>query len=204
MTHLAERRHGARRQWLLGVGFALLGGITWWQLRSLPEDRGTHAPRLRQPDYSVQGLAALETDANGQPSRRLSAVRLRHYADEDLSELDEPRLVLYRPDGPPWFAQARLGQIHAGGDQVRLIGAVRLDREADAANRPVHLYTEALDIWRQVGLAETTLPVQIDSEGDVITANGMKLWYLENGSRITLYGRARLRISPASERRPIL
>ena len=202
MTHFAERQHGARRQWLLGIGFVLLGLGAWWQLRSLPEDDGVRAPRERRPDYIVQGLSALETDAGGQPSRRLNAERLRHYADEDLSELDEPRLVLYRPDGPPWFAQARLGQIQAGGDQVRLTGAVRFDREADATNRPIHLQTEAMDIWRQTGLAETDLPVRIDSDGDSITANGMKLWYLEDSSRTSFHGRARIRLSPEPERQP--
>jgi lipopolysaccharide export system protein LptC len=202
MTYFAERQHGTRRQWLLGIGFVLLGLGAWWQFRSLPEEDAVRTPRLRQPDYTVKGLSALETDASGRPSRHLRAERLRHYADEDLSELDEPRLVLYRPDGPPWFAQARLGSVQAGGDQVRLTGAVRFDREADAGNRPVHLQTEAMDIWHQTGLAETDLPVRIDSDGDSVTANGMKLWYLEDSSRTSFHGRARIRLSPEPERQP--
>jgi lipopolysaccharide export system protein LptC len=202
MTHFAERQHGARRQWLLGIGFASLGLSAWWLLQSLPDDGEVRAPRERRPDYIVQGLSALETDDSGQPSRRLRAERLRHYAGEDLSELDEPHLVLYRPDGPPWLAQSQLGTVQAGGDQVRLSGAVRLDREAgaDAGNRSVHLETERLDIWRQTGLAETDLPVRIDSDGDSVTANGMKLWYLEDTSRTSFHGRARIRLSP--ERQP--
>ncbi|MTW20235.1 LPS export ABC transporter periplasmic protein LptC [Allochromatium palmeri] len=202
MTRFAERQDGARRQWLLGIGFALVGLGAWWQLHRLPDDEAVQAPRERRPDYIVQGLSALETDATGEPSRRLKAERLRHYADEDLSELDEPRLVLYRPDGPPWFAQARLGTVQAEGDQVQLSGAVRLDREADASNRPMHLETERLDIWRQTGLAETDLPVRIDSDGDWVTANGMRLWYLQDAARTSFYGRARIRISPEHERTP--
>jgi lipopolysaccharide export system protein LptC len=202
MTHFAERQHGTRRQWLLGIGFALVGLGAWLQIRSLPEEDAVRVPRPRQPDYTVQGLSALETDATGQPSRRLRAERLRHYADEDLSELDEPRLVLYRADGPPWLAEARLGIVRAEGDQVRLSGTVRLDREATANNRPIHLETESLDIWRQTGLAETELPVRIDSDGDSVTANGMRLWYLEDASRTSFHGRARIRLSPEPERTP--
>jgi len=202
MTRFAERRHGARRQWLLGVGFALLGLVAWWRTLSLPDGDEVRPPRERHPDYTIQGLSALETDASGHPSRRLHAERLRHYADEDLSELDEPRLVLYPADGPPWFVQARLGLARAGGDQVSLSGAVRFDREADATNRAVHLQTEAMDLWRRTGLAETDQPVRIDSDGDSVTANGMKLWYLEDASRTSFHGRARIRFSPKPERRP--
>jgi len=154
MIQFAERRSGARRPWLLGAGFALLGLAAWWQWRSLHEDDAVRPPRERRPDAIVQQLSALETDATGRPSRRLSAKQLRHYADEDLSELDEPHLVLYRPDGPPWFARARRGQVRAGGDQVHLIGDVHLDREGDATGRALHLRTEAMVIWRQTGLAE--------------------------------------------------
>ena len=202
MTWFAEHQSGVRRQWLLGIGFMLLGLVAWWQLRSLPDEDGVQAPRERHPDYVVQGLSALETDADGRPSRRLSAERLRHYADEDRSELDQPRLVLYRPDGPPWLAQARLVIVQDGGDQVRLTGTVRLDRDADADTRALHLQTEAMNIWRQTGLAETDLPVRIDSDGDSITANGMKLWYLEDNPRTSFHGRARIRLSPEPERQP--
>ena len=202
MMPFTEHRHGARRQWLLGIGFVLLGLGAWWQIRPLPDDDEARAPRARRPDYIVLGLSALETDATGQPSRRLQAERLRHYADEDLSELDEPRLVLYRADGPPWFAQAQLGRVQAGGDQVRLTGAVRFDREADATSRAVHLQTEAMDLWRQKGLAETDQPVRIDSDGDSVTANGMQLWYLDDSSRTSFHGRARIRLSPEPERQP--
>ncbi|QIK36945.1 LPS export ABC transporter periplasmic protein LptC [Caldichromatium japonicum] len=191
--------HGlARRYWLLGLGLGLLGLITWWQVQRLPKDIAMPTPHARHPDYRVVGFTALETDAQGQPSRRLTAAGLRHFADEDLSELDQPRLILYRADGPPWLAESRSGLVRAGGDAVQLLDEVRLERARGPHNRAVHLKTERLDIWRQQGLAETDLPVQIESDGETLTANGMRLWYLEDAMRGQFKGRARIRLNPAT------
>ncbi|MBK1716070.1 LPS export ABC transporter periplasmic protein LptC [Thiocystis violacea] len=185
----------SRRQWLLGVGLAVTGLAAWWQIQTRPEDEGARPARERLPDYTVRNFAAVETDATGQPSRRLVAEELRHYAKEDISELEHPRMELYQTDGPPWLARSRQGTVLAGGDQVRLFGEVRLDREADRKTRATHLETERVDIWRQRGLAETDLPVRILSDGDSLSANGMKLWYQEP-TRTSFHGRARIRLAP--------
>ena len=188
---------GGGRPWRLGVGLMLLGIGAWWLWRALPPD-AERTPRPRQPDSIVWGLSALETDASGQPSRHLHTPQLRHYLTENRSELDTPRLELYRAEGAPWHAQAQLGSVADDGKQIRLSGAVQFDRAATAANRAVHLETERLDLWPETGLAETDLPVRLDSDGDSVMANGMKLWYLDDASRTSLHGRVRLRLQPES------
>jgi lipopolysaccharide export system protein LptC len=114
-------------------------------------------------------------------------------------------MELFQPDGPPWKVRALEGLVLAGGDQVRLVGDVRLDREGDGQTRPAHLETEQIDIWRKPSLAETDRPVRIRSDGDLLTANGMQLWYTEP-TRTTFHGRARIRLAPetapAPEARP--
>lgn len=200
-SHPPVRLFGSRRQWLLGLGFAITGLLAWWQLQTPPEGDAIRPARERLPDYTVRNFAAVETDASGQPSRRLVAAELRHYADEDVSELDRPRMELYQADAPPWLAQAQRGTVFASGDQVRLSGAVRLDREADRSNRAAHLETERIDIWRKQSLAETDLPVRILSDGDLLTANGMRLWYAEP-TRTSFHGRARVRFAPEPAQAP--
>ncbi|WP_295400305.1 LPS export ABC transporter periplasmic protein LptC [uncultured Thiocystis sp.] len=193
------------RQWLLAACFAVSGLVAWWQLQSRPDEAPALNARPRLPDYVVLNFAAVETDEAGQPNRRLLADELRHFLDEDRSELDRPRMELFQPDGPPWKVRALEGLVLAGGDQVRLVGDVRLDREGDGQTRPAHLETEQIDIWRKPSLAETDRPVRIRSDGDLLTANGMQLWYTEP-TRTTFHGRARIRLAPetapAPEARP--
>lgn len=188
---------GDARAWRLGMGLTVLGIGAWWLWRALPPD-AERAPRMRQPDSIVWGLSALETDANGQPSRHLHTPQLRHYLDEHRSELDTPRFELYRAEGAPWLAEAQLGVVEDDGKQIRLSGAVQFNRAATAVNRAVHLETERLDLWPETGLAETDQPVRLESDGDSMTANGLKLWYLDDASRTNLHGRVRLRFMPES------
>ena len=189
------------RQMIMAMLLAVAGLAAWWLLRTGTDARLQRPPRERLPDYIVEGLSAVETDAAGKPSRTLVAQELRHYVDEERSDLDAPRLVLFQTEGPPWRASSKSGTVFAGGDQVRLIGTVRIDREGDAKTRPTHLETEQVDIWRGQSLAATDLPVRIQSDGDSVTANGMRLWYSEP-NRSTFHGRTRIRLAPEQESKP--
>lgn len=188
----------SRRQLLLALVFAVLALAAWWQFQQRPPEESPQATRPRLPDYIVRDFTAVETDTDGRPIRHLVADELRHYLREDRSELDQPRLDLFQAEGPPWHARARQGLVLAKGEQVRLIGEVRLDRAGDAKGRPAHLETEQLAIWPAQSLAETELPVRLDSDGDSVEANGMRLWYAEP-MRTDFHGRPRIRLAPEQE-----
>ncbi|EXJ16380.1 LPS export ABC transporter periplasmic protein LptC [Imhoffiella purpurea] len=196
-----ERSFWNARQFLLAACLAALGIAAWWSLKPTGDDEGTPAARPRLPDYVVQQFSAVETDDTGRPTRHLTATELRHYAQEDVSELDRPRLDLLQTEGPPWHAESERGTVFAGGDQIRLEGRVQMDRPGDGENRPAHLETERLDIWRKQGLAETDLEVRVRSDDDALTANGMRLWYNEP-TRTTFHGRARIRLAPEQDPQP--
>ncbi len=191
----------SRRQTLLGLLCAIIALSAWWLMQTQSVQEPASAVRARLPDYIVKDFSAVETNASGMPIRRLVAQELRHYTDETLSELDQPRMELFQTEGTPWRARARTGTILAGGEQVRLSKDVELHRAGDAHSRPAHLETALIDIWRAQGLAETDLPVRIRSDGDSLEANGMQLWYNEP-TRTTFHGRARIRLAPEQEAPP--
>lgn len=201
MTHGGLSSQGplwSRGQLLLALAFVAVGLAAWWKFQQRPPEESPPETRPRQPDYVVRDFTAVETDAAGRPARHLVADELRHYLREDLSELDRPRMDLFQAEGPPWHARARRGLVLAKGDQVRLIGDVHLDRAGDAKVRPAHLETEQIDIWPKQALAETDLPVRLDSDGDTVNATGMRLWYAEP-MRTDFHGRPHIRLAPEQE-----
>jgi lipopolysaccharide export system protein LptC len=185
----------------LGLFFALSGLMAWWQLRTAPEAPPSPVARDRAPDYVVLDFTAVETDERGQPSRRLTADELRHYIEEDVSELDQPRMLLFQSDGPPWHGRARQGIVLASGDEIRLIDEVHLERSAGAQTRPLQLETERLTLWRESNYAETDRPVRLTSDQDRLTANGMRLWHV-SPMRATFQGRVHILLAPAREGPP--
>lgn len=197
----AERLPWTGRQLLLGLCFAAAGLIAWWQYRLHPGEVPSREARGRLPDYIVSDFTAVQTDARGHPSRQLFADQLRHYVADDLSELDRPRMVLFQDEDLPWHARARQGLVLADGNQVRLLGEVRVTREGDRRRRSARLETERLDVWPDQAFAQTNLPVHIQSDGDSLTATGMRLWYAEP-LRARFQGRAHLSLTPEPEAEP--
>lgn len=185
----------SQRQFLLGICFAVSGLIAWWQLRSDPATGPARRASSHLPDVVVLQFAAVETDATGQLGRRLTADELRHFVDEDRSELVRPHLELFQPEGPPWQVSAREGLVLAGGDQIRLIEDVQVERAGSETNRPLHAETARMDLWRAQARAETDLPVRLVSNQDVLNANGMHLWYREP-THTVFHGRVRIKIMP--------
>ncbi|MGE5154360.1 MAG: LPS export ABC transporter periplasmic protein LptC [Bdellovibrio bacteriovorus] len=183
------------RQTVLAVAFALLGGLAWWLLERQSATETPALPRQRSPDYVVSGFEAIETDETGRPSRQLVAQQLRQFVDEDLAELDLPRLTLFEADAPPWRASSREGLLLAGGDEIRLRNRVRIEREGTQVSRPVLLETSELTVWPQRQYAQGDRPVRIESERDWLTAKGLRLWFAEP-MRAELAGRAHIFIAP--------
>ncbi|EGV19248.1 LPS export ABC transporter periplasmic protein LptC [Thiocapsa marina] len=193
------------RQWMLAAFFVASGLLGWWQLRPEPEPPAPEVERARLPDYVVVRFNAVETDDTGNPSRSLVADELRQYVEEDVSELDRPRMTLYQREGEvavePWRARANSGLVLPGGEEVRLEGAVELERSGDATRPGTHMETELLRIWHKKAFAETDRPVQVTSASDRLTATGMRLWY-DEPVRAQFDGRAYIFIAPEQIEEP--
>lgn len=185
------------RQFWLAVAFAALGGGAWWLMQSRPREEDPRIVRPRAPDAVVSHFVAVEHDNAGHPSRRLVAEQLRQFLKEDVAELDEPRLAAYESEGPPWEAQATHGLILRGGEELRLSDSVQVSRGAQGESRPMLLQTSELTVWPKRDYAEGNNPVRIDSDGDWLTANGIRLWYAKP-TRGAFPGRARIFLAPAT------
>lgn len=202
------------RQRLLAVVLLLLGVLAWWVARQgpVPEQRG-RVSDARQPDYVVDGLSARIFDQDGRLSRRVDAVQLRHYPQDDSTELDEPRLVLHvAPEAgsgdsgsgdflaPPWHLRARHGWVASEGEQVILQGEVWASRAAAGSGERVEFRTSEIALFPSQEYAETDRFVAFETGTDRLTAvNGMRFWYGES-QRARFIGRVRARIlgeSPA-------
>ncbi|NCA69019.1 MAG: LPS export ABC transporter periplasmic protein LptC [Sphingobacteriia bacterium] len=194
-ARLAEWARGSAQTWWLAAFFLVSGLLAWWRLAPVPEPAQPPIERSRLPDYVVKRFTAVETDDSGQPLRQLIADELRQFVEEDLAELDQPRMTLYSETGEPWRGRADHGLVLDGGSEVRLLGEVELERAADAAQRATLITTELLRIWHLAGLAETDQSVRIASGADWLTASGMRLWYTDP-MRAHFDGRARLFIAP--------
>ncbi|HEX4870204.1 MAG TPA: LPS export ABC transporter periplasmic protein LptC [Moraxellaceae bacterium] len=103
-------------------------------------------PEARRPEYVVNGIRSIETDAGGRLLRHVTARELRHYdAPRDVSEIEAPVATFYDNGREAWRIRAERGTGLDQNTEVRLEGGVVAERR-DAA-LPVTLATASLTAW---------------------------------------------------------
>ena len=112
----------------------LLGGLaalTYWldaQVQS-PANGGNGKPK-HEPDMYIENFRAVGLGPDGKPRQSISATRAEHFADDQTSELAEPRLLLTEPGRPALALTADHGKISADRDHAWFTGNVRAVRDA--------------------------------------------------------------------------
>ena len=177
------------RERLLALILLLVGVVAWWVGSEEETAFEIKEGGARRPDYTVDGLTATMMDETGRPHRRLTAPQLRHYPDDESTELERPVLTVFKKETPPWVIRSETGWISADGDEIILQGEVLIDREAGGSTRPVHIKTRELHVHADEEYAETDQLVEITSNADWVTSmGGAQVWFRDQ-SHINFIGR---------------
>ena len=130
----------------------------------------------RTIDYQVSGLDVTRMTAAGRPAHRLLAASLRHYTDDDTTELEQPHLTVFQDDAPPWEVDSETAWMSADGSLILLSGEVLIERQGNTANRPLRILTRNLRVQPGEDYAETDEKVRVESDLDWLDAVGMQAW----------------------------
>jgi lipopolysaccharide export system protein LptC len=151
-----------------------LVALTMWLERMVQMPVGSQPNALEHdPDFIVEHFTATTLDKTGRPEYRLAARRMTHYPDDETTELEEPRLVQYREEGPPVRISAERGTVTKDGEEVRLYGNVIVLREATKARPPLQMETTYLQVFPKQDIARTPEAVVISEGASRLTGVGM-------------------------------
>lgn len=182
---------------LAALVLIVLAAVSWQLARQSPP--ATAPPPVtggeRLPDFYVKGLQLTTTDAEGRPTRQLSAGELRYFRQDGSTELSDAHLRLPNDQGAPWEIRAAAGEVLEDGGLVLLHGPVSIHREATGDTRPLHLETRDLRLHPDEGYAETGERVTVVSGPDRIEAVGLQAW-LHPPVRIKFLAKVKARYVP--------
>lgn len=156
------------------VMIGLLAALTLWLNRAMTFEPARHDDKLRHdPDYIVDNLNGKRFDAQGKLQYSLVADHMVHYADDESTELINPR-VLHLGRGTPLRVSASHADLSKDGKVVTLTDNVRLVRDATKDKPQMTLSTTTLTVLPDDEFASTAAPVTITHGSSVLHGTGFE------------------------------
>lgn len=142
------------------------------------------------PDYIMSNFVTTQTDINGDLRYKLASVEMKHFPDDDTTNLQQPRYTQFSTNKPYTQVEALRGHVSSNGDQVQLIDNVKITRQAFAEKGEMTIDTNYLNVLPNEDLARTDSPVIIrQAPNTVIYATGMT--YEKKNHTVTLLNKVR-------------
>lgn len=139
-----------------------LAGLTLWLRYATEQPSERHDGKNRHdPDYIVGQAVVRKIDPLGKLAYTIKAEEIRHYPDNDTTDLVKPDVVYLRDQKPPVTMTAERGTMDKPGNRLDLYENVRITR-LEAPNDPAMIATAPdLTIFPDDEKAFTKSPVQI-------------------------------------------
>lgn len=154
---------------------ALLTALSFWIERTVqPPPPKRDGSTRHDADYAVYNFSATRSDVNGNPAYRLAGQEMRHYPDDDSTDLVQPRYAIYSAKKQSTRIQSDRGQVSANGENVYFMDNVKVVRDATSGKGEMTVMTSYLHVIPDKQIAQTDRPVTIlQAPRSVVTANGM-------------------------------
>lgn len=156
------------------VMIGLLAALTLWLSRTMNFEPVRQDGKLRHdPDYVVDNLNGKRFDDHGKLQYSLVADRMVHFADDESTELTNPR-VLHLGRGTPLRISAAGADLSKDGKIVTLNENVRLVRDATRDKPQMTLTTTTLTVLPDDEFASTAAPVTLTHGKSVVNGTGFE------------------------------
>ncbi|CAG0985737.1 hypothetical protein MTYP_02004 [Methylophilaceae bacterium] len=154
---------------------AALALLTFWIDYSVqPPEPKIDGSSRHDPDYILNNFVTTRTDENGDLRYRLTAAEMKHFPDNDTTELQKPDFTRYDIDKPYTQIQGQRGFVSSDGKKIEFVDDVRVVRQAYNGKGQMVVLTDKLDVLPDEEIASTDQPVVITQEPKtVIHATGM-------------------------------
>ena len=178
--------------WFALILLALLAAVTLWIDRTVqPPPPKRDGSTRHDPDYIVNNFSSLRSDPQGNPRYSLAGIDMRHFPDNDTTELTRPFFTQFSLKKPTMQVQGERGLVSPNGENVYFMDNVKLIRAATPQKGELTLLTEYMHIMPDQGLLKTDRPVTIlQAPRTVVHGTGME--YYKKERILKLFSRVRV------------
>lgn len=191
---------------LLMMGALALG--TYWLVRNTPTSGTPEAVREvgHEIDYFMQNFTIKNFDEDGKLKSEIQGTEARHFADTDILEIDQARILSININRQLTTATANRAYSNGDGSEVQLTGNAKVVREAslDPQGKKfprLEFRGEFLHAFLNEERVQSHLPVLLIRGADQFTGNVFTYNNLDQVAVLT--GRVRGVLMPNSANRPL-
>lgn len=154
----------------------VLAALTFWLSHAvqLPET-GRNGKNRHDPDYIINDSQLRKLDKTGRLQYTLKAVEIRHYPDDDTTDMIKPDLVHLHPQKAPVTMVAERGHLSRDGKQADLYDNVQVRRAASGTQEEMLAVTDRLTILPDDEKAFTKSPVLITQGKSWLKGVGLQI-----------------------------
>ena len=146
--------------------------VSGWAVWHRSDDRMPVVAGNGRPDYVLHDFELVALDDQGQESFTLRAPSMLRNPDERSMRMATPVFTLPDRERRYWKVSARDGWISPDGDELRLLGDVRVD--SPPGERKVGMNTEQLNVYPNRDLATSSTLVTITQPGSILRGRGLE------------------------------
>ena len=182
-------------RWKTAIVLILLAAGSGWLLNKLSGSGvSKQAQYAHNPDYYMENFITTTMEQDGSLKNKLYADYMAHYPDDDTTELDNPKLEVFRNDGAPVMIIADKGWVTSDNKVILLTGNVTLWRDNKNGGKKMEIVTTDVKVLTEQEYAETDQPATLVSDRTTINATGVRAYFKEN--RVELLNNVHTKIQP--------
>lgn len=153
-----------------------LSGLTFWLRHAieLPDERNDGKNR-HDPDYTISQPQLRKLDRNGHLQYTLDATEIRHYPDDDTTDVTKPTLVSLNSPRPSVAISSERAHVSQDGNQVDFYDDVRIQRAATPTQAAMLATMSELTVRPDDEKAFTKSPVLITQGASWLKGIGMQV-----------------------------
>ena len=173
------------RTWLAVIFLAVLALASFWILelmRRNDTEGNSRSSARSEPDYYVEKFSFIRLPNNGQANYHITGDKLSHQPQNDVFEIQQPRINSFDADKVPLNIRADKAIIEQknmqitparADDQIHLQGNVQAERPESASSKYMILKSEYLLLLPNENKMKTDLAVSLITNNSEIHAIGM-------------------------------
>ncbi len=164
-------------RWLIGIITLVLVFLVF-----SPEEKTVNfkvETRIPNSDYFLQNVSIYQFNPSGNQANKLSAVRLEHSSQYDLSILDKPVLSFTKHTPGIWQLASKFGELTDNNRLMKLVGLVEIDERPEGKTVQTKIITRDLLLDLEQNTASTDASVFIEGLRFKTSATGLNIQFKE-------------------------